>query len=136
MLEVEDAITIPEDEIDIQAVRAQGPGGQNVNKVAAAVHLRFDVGASSLPDWIKARLLKMGDQRISAEGVVVIKAQRFRSQGRNREDALERLADLVRQATVSRKPRKPTRPTRASQKKRLDRKTRRGRTKSLRGPVT
>ncbi len=135
MLEIEGSIAIPEDEIDIQAVRAQGPGGQNVNKVAAAIHLRFDIGASSLPDWLKARLLKMGDQRVSTDGVVVIKAQRFRSQGRNREDALERLADLVRQAMASRKPRKPTRPTRASQKKRLDRKTRHGRTKSLRGPV-
>ena len=135
MLEVNESISIPEDEIDIQAIRAQGPGGQNVNKVAAAIHLRFDVQGSSLPDWVKKRLLSMGDQRISAEGIVVIKAQRFRSQGQNREDALNRLAELLRQATHRPKTRKPTRPTRASQQKRLDRKARHGRTKALRGPV-
>lgn len=135
MLEVNESISIPEDEIDIQAIRAQGPGGQNVNKVAAAIHLRFDVHRSSLPDWVKKRLLTMGDQRISAEGIVVIKAQRFRSQGQNREDALNRLADLLREATRRPKTRKATRPTRASQQKRLDRKTRHGRTKALRGPI-
>lgn len=134
-LEISNTVTLPLDEIEIQAIRAQGAGGQNVNKVASAIHLRFDIGASSLPDFYKQRLLQKRDSRITGEGVVVIKAQRFRSQDRNREDALDRLRELIRSAAVTRKKRRATRPTRSSQKKRMDSKTRRGQLKSMRGKV-
>lgn len=135
MLQITASVAIPAREIEISAIRAQGAGGQNVNKVASAIHLRFDIGASSLPDSYKARLLGLRDQRITKEGVVVIKAQQFRSQELNREEALQRLQELVRSVAVSRKKRKPTRPTRSSQKKRLDSKTRRGAVKLTRARV-
>ena len=128
-------LSIADEEIEMSAIRAQGAGGQNVNKVASAIHLRFDIPSSSLPEACKQRLLALGDQRISKEGVVVIKAQQFRTQEKNREDALARLRDLLASATAVRKRRKPTRPTRSSQRKRLDSKTRRGNIKSLRGKV-
>lgn len=135
MLFISHHCSIPEEEIDIQAMRAQGAGGQNVNKVSSAVHLRFDITASSLPDIYKARLLALRDQRLSSDGVIVIKAQQFRSQIKNREEALQRLADLIREALHVPKARRATKPTRASKEKRLEHKTQRSRTKTTRGKV-
>ena len=122
-------------EVEFSAIRAQGPGGQNVNKVSCAVHARFDIGASSLPPHVKERLLAMRDSRITLEGVIVLKAQQSRSLEANKEDALRRLQELVDQAAVVQAVRRPTRPTRGSQRRRLDEKTRSGQTKALRGKV-
>ena len=130
-----DQVTIPEDELQVSAIRASGPGGQNVNKVSTAMHLRFDIRASSLPDDSKARLLQFSDQRISSDGVIVIKARRFRSQEKNRADALQKLQDLVERALAQKAPRKATRPGKNARKRRVDSKTRRGQIKQLRGKI-
>ena len=128
-------LSIPDNEIVISAVRSQGAGGQNVNKVSSAIHLRFDVRASSLPESCKQRLLSLRDQRVSKDGVIVIKAQQYRTREKNLEAAISRLRDMISQATTRVKKRRATKPTRSSQQKRLDRKSRHGRNKTLRGKV-
>ena len=132
---MDENIQIADWEIEIIPIRATGTGGQNVNKVSSAIHLRFDINRSSLPEFYKERLLQLSDKRISKEGVIVIKAQRFRTQEKNREDALSRLRDLIKSVLITRKKRKPTKPTRASKTRRLEGKTRQSRLKALRKKV-
>jgi ribosome-associated protein len=132
MIQISPNIVIPKEEIEINAIRAQGAGGQNVNKVSSAIHLRFDIRASSLPDVYKQRLLRLRDSRINQEGVIVIKAQNHRDRERNREEALQRLQTLIRGVAVTRKRRIPTKPSRASKQRRLDSKSKRGQQKALR----
>jgi len=136
MLNLSNTLTIPDNEIDIQAIHAQGKGGQNVNKVATAIHLRFDIEASSLPEHLQQRLLALNDQRINKDGIIVIKAQSHRTQEKNREDALQRLTKLIESIMTTPKKRRKTKPSRSSQRKRMDKKTKHSRKKALRGRVT
>jgi ribosome-associated protein len=136
MLPITNKTAIPLSEIEISAIRSQGAGGQNVNKVATAIHLRFDINAASLSPLYKERLLNLSDRRITKEGIIIIKAQQHRTQEQNKADALHRLQEIIRQVTIIAPQRKATKPTRSAQRKRLDGKTKRSQIKALRGNVT
>ena len=136
MIKISEKIHIPENEVEFSAIRAQGAGGQNVNKVSSAIHLRFNIMASSLPEFYKENLLKQRDRRITKEGVIVIKSQQYRTQEKNRDEAIHRLVEMILKAGVVQKKRRATRPTLNSQKRRVDSKVRRSKVKSMRKKVS
>jgi len=136
MLKISNTVTLEDNEVEFTAIRASGSGGQKVNKVSAAIHLRFDIEASSLPEFYKERLLELKDKRITKDGIIVIKAQQHRSQEQNREEALERLVELIKSVNITQKRRVATKPTKGSQKRRLNSKKQHAQKKKLRGKVS